>query len=224
MVIALLSMCVFIGLHIRKISAKAVGTLLKRSIPAIIALCIGLWIIRFTFLPDESAMDRATFNRTSADVLFYSARWTDFVFPLAGDPAYPILKKIGVVSNPEWFKNRGDETCNYLGDVVIGVFVFAVASLLLKVLLRRKKSGRISFPYRDELFLLSMLAASLFFTTADGGMILHFFFRSLRCFNRLVPIAALFATAFAAVILEDILKSHILKIAFIGIVLLMGFY
>lgn len=224
MVIALLSLCVFWGLHIKKINVKAVGTLLKQSIPAMIALCLGLWVIRYTFLPDESVMDRTTFTRSSTEVLFFSARWTDFIFPLPGDPAYPLLKKIGIVSNPEWFKNRGDERCNYLGDVVIVVFISAAVFLLLNILICRNKSGRIPFPYRDAFFLLIMLAASLFFTTADGGLVISFYFPSLRCFNRLVPIAAFFATAFAAVLLEHTLKRHIVKMAFMGIVLLIGFY
>jgi hypothetical protein len=224
MVIAVIAGCVFSGLYIKKISAKTVAPLLKQSMPAIIALCTGLWIISYTFLPDESAKDQKTFNRTSSDVSFYSARWTDFIFPLPADPAYPLLKKIGIVSKPEWFKDRSDETCNYLGDVILFVFVSAVAALLLSILLNRKKSESIPFPVQDAFFLLVMLAATLFLTTADGGILVHFFFPSLRCFNRLVPLAALFATAFAAVILEHTLKSPAAKTAFFGIVFFIGFY
>ena len=204
---------VFAAINIKKIDLKTAKRFFKSVLPCAMALALGLWIIRFTFLPEDGRIDKRTFIRNTTEVQLYSARWTDFIFPPSSNPAYTVLKTIGLGGKFEWFKNR-DEIFGFLGLAVLFALATAVITLIFMLLLKRFRAGLDSFPWRDSIFLGVMLLIVLFFSTVSGGLAIHAVFQSLRCFSRFAPLAALFACAFSALTLPHLLKNHVLRVLF----------
>lgn len=220
---AILIMIVILGvyclLHIAMIKRKTILSMLWISIPSLFALCIGLYVVSYTFLPDTNLIDQSFFVRSIREVEYYSAHWSDFIIPRQ----YTVLDGYGLAIGFDSLHNRG-EVFGYLGFVVILISVIAALSLLYYVLIFGMKSFIQLLPWRDILFLLLIAVVSLFFATGTGGLIIHKVLPSFRCFNRLTPVAVLFLTAFAGMSLMHTLRSNIVVAAYSIFVGLVGYF
>ncbi len=179
-------------------------------LPSIASLVIGLWIVKFSFLPDLRYADQATFKRSAADVVKFSAKWVDFVNPVGHTPVMKLIFDwTGFTFKTSQFEGR-EEICSYLGTtvwfLVFSTFVVCVVSGPTSL---RKYNAQFNCVLSRRLRLLGVMSViALYLTTAGGGRLINLIFSGLRCFNRMAPFAVIFVVALCITICSKLKYSR----------------